>query len=225
MSGDNVTPWVTEDPYSGEMIICHPVASSFAQGTFKSYWAGFNLDWENKNIRAFVSTFPTFSKTTSFYVWWGLMVSHGQTYGIFIPPSHTLNHHSMFGSWEPELPPALRDRLSQMSSSIHNALTNKTCLKEHPELQTYAMNGLEDGYATLLNMAHYRHPKLVVDGHHTSAPKQRAGEIATCPHLTRIKSNDLATRVCLAAIGPRRDSRPNERPPRKDAHPRQDARH
>jgi hypothetical protein len=48
--------------------------------------------------------------------------------------------------------------------------------------------------------------------------------IATCPHLTRIKSNDLATRVCLAAIGPHRDSRPNERPPRKDARPRQDAR-
>jgi hypothetical protein len=78
----------------------------------------------------------------------------------------------MFGSWEPELPPAHRDRLSQMSSSIHNALTNKTCLKEHPELQTYAMNGLGDGYATLLNMAtHYRNRKLVVDGHHTSAPR------------------------------------------------------
>jgi hypothetical protein len=69
MSSDNVTPWVTEDSYSGELITCHPVASSFAQGTFKSDWAGFNLDWENKDIRAFVSTFPTFSKTTSFYVW------------------------------------------------------------------------------------------------------------------------------------------------------------
>jgi hypothetical protein len=79
----------------------------------------------------------------------------------------------MFGSWESEL----RECLSQMSSSIHNALTNKTCLKAYPELQTYSMNGIGDGYATLLNMAtHYRHPKLVVDGHHTSAPKQHAGE-------------------------------------------------
>jgi hypothetical protein len=68
MSSDNVTPWVTEDPYSGELIICRPVASSFAQGTFKSSWAGFNLDWQSKHIRAFVGTFPTFSKTTSFYV-------------------------------------------------------------------------------------------------------------------------------------------------------------
>jgi hypothetical protein len=39
------------------------------------------------------------------------------------------------------------------------------------------MNGQGDGYATSLKMAtHYRHPKLVVDGRHTSAPRQRAGE-------------------------------------------------
>jgi hypothetical protein len=44
MSSDNVTPWVTIDPNSDAMIICHPVASSFGQGTFKSYWAGFSLD-------------------------------------------------------------------------------------------------------------------------------------------------------------------------------------
>ncbi len=31
-------------------------------------------------------------------------------------------------------------------------------------------------------------------------------------------------RVCVAAIGPRRDPRPNDRPRRKDARPRQDAR-
>jgi hypothetical protein len=36
--------------------------------------------------------------------------------------------------------------------------------------------------------------------------------IATYPHLTFIKRNDLAMRVYVAAIGPRRDSRPNERP-------------
>jgi hypothetical protein len=54
--------------------------------------------------------------------------------------------------------------------------------------------------------------------------------IATCPHLTRIGSNGLAIlailamRVCVAAISPRRDSHPNERPPRKDARPRQHAR-
>jgi hypothetical protein len=36
------------------------------------------------------------------------------------------------------------------------------------------MNGQGNGYVTLLNMAtRYRHPKLVVDGRHTSAPKQR----------------------------------------------------
>jgi hypothetical protein len=79
-----------------------------------------------------------------------------------------------------------------MSSSIHNALTNKTCLAEHPKLSPYAMNGQEDGFATtllnmathyqgfattLLNMAtHYQQAKLVVDGGHTSASKQRAGE-------------------------------------------------
>jgi hypothetical protein len=61
MSSDNVMPWVTEDPYSGELFVCHPVAPSFAQGNFKSYLAGFKLDWEIKHIRAFVSTFPTFS--------------------------------------------------------------------------------------------------------------------------------------------------------------------
>jgi hypothetical protein len=48
--------------------------------------------------------------------------------------------------------------------------------------------------------------------------------IATCPRLTRIKSNDLAMRVCGAAIGRRRDSRPIENPPRKDGRPRQGAR-
>jgi hypothetical protein len=48
--------------------------------------------------------------------------------------------------------------------------------------------------------------------------------IATCPQLTRIKSIDVAMRVCVAAIGPRRDSRPNDCPPRKNARPRQDAR-
>jgi hypothetical protein len=37
--------------------------------------------------------------------------------------------------------------------------------------------------------------------------------LATCPQLTRIKGNDLAMRVCVAAIGPRRDPRPNDRPP------------
>jgi hypothetical protein len=40
----------------------------------------------------------------------------------------------------------------------------------------------------------------------------------------RIKGNDLAMRVSVATIGPRRDSRPNDRPPRKDARPRQHAR-
>jgi hypothetical protein len=48
--------------------------------------------------------------------------------------------------------------------------------------------------------------------------------IATFPQLTRIKGNDLAVRACVAAIGPRRDSHPNDRPPRKDARLRQDAR-
>jgi hypothetical protein len=279
----------------------------------------------------------------------------------------------MYGSWERELHPEIRNRLSQMSSSIHNALTNKTCLKKHPESQAYAMNSQGDGYAALLKMTtHYRHPKAVVDGRHTSAPKQRAGEsiseytvnwvtflntqgifgqlyshryfielylqtlrtelylvlrapiesflkqvppnkpvyhtltpahiaatsqgnacrlgiekllatkdkdthlfhnlsegnktdedpssalpsddipndrlefdviraleshsscflcddkdhhIATCPQLTRAKGNDLVMRVCVAAVGPRRDSRPDDRPtPRKDARPRQEER-
>jgi hypothetical protein len=48
--------------------------------------------------------------------------------------------------------------------------------------------------------------------------------VATYPQLMRIKGNDLAMRVCVAAIGPRRDSRQNDSPPRKDARPRQDAR-
>jgi hypothetical protein len=43
--------------------------------------------------------------------------------------------------------------------------------------------------------------------------------IATCLQVTRIKGNELAMRVCVAAIGPRRDSRPNDRPTRKDALP------
>jgi hypothetical protein len=47
--------------------------------------------------------------------------------------------------------------------------------------------------------------------------------IATWPQLTRIKGKDLAMCVCVAAIGPSRDSCPNDRPPRKDACPRQDA--
>jgi hypothetical protein len=64
-----------------------------------------------------------------------------------------------------------------LRTSFTDELTNKTHLKEHPEFQTCAMNGLGDGYATLLNMAiPYLHSKLVVDGHHTSAPKQRAGD-------------------------------------------------
>jgi hypothetical protein len=48
------------------------------------------------------------------------MVSHGQSYGIFIPPSHTLGHHSMDGSWERELPPELRNRLTEMSPKPSN---------------------------------------------------------------------------------------------------------
>jgi hypothetical protein len=47
--------------------------------------------------------------------------------------------------------------------------------------------------------------------------------IATCPQLARIKGNDLAMRVCLAAIGSRRDHRSNDRP-RSDARHREDAR-
>jgi hypothetical protein len=52
----------------------------------------------------------------------------------------------------------------------------------------------------------------------------RDHRIATCPQLARIKGNDLAMRVCVAVIGPRRDSRLNARPcpdsrPHKDARP------
>lgn len=47
--------------------------------------------------------------------------------------------------------------------------------------------------------------------------------IATCPQLVQIEGNNLATRVCISAIGPSHNSF-NGRPPRTDARPRQDAR-
>jgi hypothetical protein len=47
--------------------------------------------------------------------------------------------------------------------------------------------------------------------------------ILACPQLECIKGNDLAMRVCVAAILPVRDFRSNDRPC-SDAHPRKDAR-
>jgi hypothetical protein len=45
----------------------------------------------------------------------------------------------------------------------------------------------------------------------------------TSTNVARIKGNDLGMRVCVAAIGPRCDSRSNDCP-RSDARPRKDAR-
>ena len=60
---------------------------------------------------------------------------------------------------------------------------------------------------------------------HAAAPTTSAAyQYPSQDARARTKSNDLAMRVCVAAIGPCRDSRSNDRS-RSDTRPRKDARH
>jgi hypothetical protein len=75
------------------------------------------------------------TKSSSFYVWWRLIVTHGHAYSIFIPPSHMLHRHSIHGSWKQFLPTFILDRLGLMATSIYAALSGKNCLHDHPDLR------------------------------------------------------------------------------------------
>jgi hypothetical protein len=175
MASDNVTPWHTLDPHTGTVLICHPVASTFIDSTYESYLAGCRRDWESRNLRTFVTSFPPYSRSTSLYVWWHFIVAHGQTYGIFIPLSHTLDTFSIYGCWFSRLPTPITNHIPQMGTFVHTALSSKTCLQDHPQLRAYANNGSGNGYVALINIAmHHHHPSwlptVVIPRHPDSAP-------------------------------------------------------
>jgi hypothetical protein len=169
-------PWQADRPEYGPTT-CYPVQvnevymirdlflSSFRSGPAVSGFTRF----EPKRLNLFKDAFPTFGPDDvgQFLYWHNDLVEHCITYGVFVPPIHTLRPEQYLGIWFPDIPQCVQlDTQKYFSHLITGCLRNKmqaSMRQEHPTIANIILHGSRNGYKILYLLAKQagKHPLLI----------------------------------------------------------------
>ena len=109
--------------------------------------------------------------------WYKDLVSHGATYGIFIPPFESIEEDNIMGMMWDQLPSDKQNQKGVMSQLIYRMMRTDGVISKKLTKIRDLMDGVgSNGYALLYNIMRYCHPKLSTRGYSKNAPFQRSNE-------------------------------------------------
>jgi hypothetical protein len=169
-------PWQAERPEYGP-IECHPIQINEVYmirelfiSTFQSSPsnAGFTR-LEPKRLNLFKDAFPPLGPedVNQFLYWHNDLVEHCLTYGIFVPPIHTLRPEQYLGTWFDDMPPYVQldtqKYFSHLLTSCLRSKMNASLRQEYPTIANIIQHGSRNGYKILYLLAKQagKHPLLI----------------------------------------------------------------
>jgi hypothetical protein len=160
-----IAPWLAYRPDYDE-VVNHPIELSLVQMDKELFLGAFHKAYQPKNLRDFTSGFPTYEGSSDLrylLTFYSNVVNHCATFGIYVPPLHTLRPGLCYGIWFDDLfPETQSDAATTFPLILRNALLSKyTGLKGHEKFGSSLMHET-DGYKIMFRLAVLgQHPMLV----------------------------------------------------------------
>jgi hypothetical protein len=167
--------WEANRPDHGR-ITCFPIRLPSLHLVKRFYLSSFNTGlaavgfsrFDPKNLRQFQESFPIFGPddVRNYLDWHERVVLHGLTFGVFIPPAHTLRDGQPLDTWFDNLPPNVQsDVMNHFSYLITGCIWSKThssLRQEYPDIYDSIQGNKANGYLTLYDLALHagNHPLL-----------------------------------------------------------------
>jgi hypothetical protein len=138
--------------------------------------------FDPKNLRQFQDAFPILGPddVENYLDWHDRVVLHGLTFGVFVPPVHTLRDGQPLGTWFPLLPLHVQnDAINHFAFLLTGCIRSKlhsSLRQEYPDIYSTIQGHKADGYLLLYDLALHagHHPHLRHHGSVSSEPSQHA---------------------------------------------------
>jgi hypothetical protein len=182
-------PWDASRPDCG-IIRCYAIRLPCLHLVEKYFLAAFNTGlasvgfsrFDPKNLRQFQDAFPIFGPddVENYLDWHNRVVLHGLTFGVFVPPVHTLRDGQPLGTWFSSLPFHVQsDAINHFAFLLTGCIRSKLhslLRQECPEIYSTIQGHKADGYLLLYDLALHagHHPHLRHHGHFSYEPSQHA---------------------------------------------------
>jgi hypothetical protein len=178
----------------------HTVELSFVQMDKELFLGAFLKGYQSKNLRDFTSGFPSYEGNSDLrylLTFYSNVVNHCATFGIYVPPLHTLRPGLCYGIWFDDLfPETQSDAATTFPQILRNALLTKHVgLKGHEKFGSSLMHET-DGYKIMFRLAVLgQHPMLVDYPALPRQPRQTDSQtlpdyVADWMHFLHIRSLD-----------------------------------
>jgi Zinc knuckle len=170
-----IPPWFATRPDYGE-VLCHAVQSTLQFQDKALFLSAFVRRFDVASIKHVLPGLPTYSSAEPFLAWYSKCGRYLMSYGIYLPPAHTLRANLPLGIWFSDLPYWLQqDVQNTLAGLLITFLKSKySGLTSDPKLSLIVQHQ-EDGYLALYDLHVYTgHPQLQafpVDRHE---PRQHA---------------------------------------------------
>jgi hypothetical protein len=136
--------------------------------------------FDPKNLRQFQDAFPIFGPddVSNYLDWHDSVVLHGITFGVFVPPVHTLRDCNPLGIWFELLPLHVQnDAQNHFRFLLTGCIRGKlhpSLRQEHPDIYNIIQKRKSDGYLLLYDLALHcgQHPLLCHHGSFAMHPIQ-----------------------------------------------------
>jgi hypothetical protein len=186
-NGGIFLPWEAPCPDHGR-IKCFPIHLPLLHLVKQFYVSSFNTGlatvgfsrFDPKNLRQFQDAFPIFGPddVRNYLDWHKCVVLQGLTFGVYVPPAHTLRDGQPLGTWFPDLPPTVQSNVVNhfsflltgcIRSKLHSSLR-----QEFPYIYDIIQGNKADGYLLLYDLALHagNHPLLCHFGASFAEPRQ-----------------------------------------------------
>lgn len=169
-------PWRAMHPDFGP-IICHPISILLSSMDPEVFLSQFRTPWNKdlfKSILYHLPSFDTSSGLAGVFPWWSRFVQACASFHIYVPPLHTLEPGTFYGTWFPRLSEFTRMSVTEEQSGfLLTVLRNsKLGLIKHATI-AHLMHNVSDGYQALYMLASLaQHPRLVTFTNELQEPRQ-----------------------------------------------------
>jgi Zinc knuckle len=170
-----IPPWFATRPDYGE-VLYHAVQSTLQFQDKALFLSAFVRHFDVTSVKYVLPGLPTYSPAEPFLTWYSKCGRYLMSYGIYVPPAHTLHANLPLGIWFSDLPYWLQqDVQNTLAGLLITFLKSKySGLSSDPKLSLLVQHH-EDGYLALYDLHVYTgHPQLQAFPIDRHEPRQHA---------------------------------------------------